>query len=489
MHPLLDHSRLLTRRALFGRAATGVGAAALSTLLAREGFAAESPANGLKVPGLPGLPHAAGKAKRVIYLFQNGAPTHVDLFDYKPKLQELHGQPVPEEYFAGKRFSTMTGDPSGKLMLAPVEPFAQRGESGAWVSEFLPYTAAIADDLCFVKSLHTEAVNHAPAISFVMSGGELPGRPTMGAWLTYGLGCETDSLPAFVVMTSVSKGTTCGQIFYDFYWGSGFLPSRYQGVKFRGSSEPVLYVSDPPGMSREMRRGLLDDIARLNEMKLQEYGDPEIATRISQYEMAYKMQASVPDLTDFSDETQATLDLYGPDVTQPGTYAYNCLMARRLVERGVRFVQLMHAGWDQHRSLTTELYTQCTDTDQPSAALVRDLQQRGLLDETLVVWGGEFGRTPFIQGDINDRPRWGRDHHPYAFTVWMAGGGVKPGISHGASDDLGMNVAENPVHVHDLQATILHQLGIDHEKLTYKFQGRYFRLTDVHGHVVRDILA
>jgi hypothetical protein len=491
MHPLIDHAQHFSRRALFGRAATGLGTAALASLLARDGLAAESAATApsLKVPGLPGLPHAAAKAKRVIYLFQNGAPTHVDLYDYKPRLQELHGQPVPDGYLGGKRFSTMTGDPTGKLMLAPVEPFAQRGESGAWVSNFLPHIASIADDLCFVKSMHTEAVNHAPAISFIMSGAELPGRPTMGAWLTYGLGCETDSLPAFVVMTSVSKGTTCGQIFYDFYWGSGFLPSRYQGVKFRGGSEPVLYLSDPPGMSRAMRRGLLDDIARLNELKLQEYGDPEIATRIAQYEMAYRMQDSVPELTDFSDETQATLDMYGSDVTQPGAYAHHCLMARRLVERGVRFVQLMHAGWDQHGSLTTELYTQCKDTDQPSAALVRDLQQRGLLDETLVIWGGEFGRTPFIQGNIDDRPRWGRDHHPYAFTIWMAGGGVKPGLTYGASDDLGMNAVENPVHVHDLQATILHQLGIDHEKLTYKFQGRYFRLTDVHGHVVHDILA
>ena len=290
-------------------------------------------------------------------------------------------------------------------------------------------------------------------------------------------------------MTSVSKGTTCGQIFYDFYWGSGFLPSRFQGVKFRGSGDPVLYLSNPDGMSREMRRGMLDDLAQLNEMKLREFGDPEIATRIAQYEMAYRMQASVPELTDFSNEPQSVLDMYGPDVKQPGTFAYNCLMARRLVERGVRFVQLMHAGWDQHNSLTTELYIQCQDTDQPSAALVQDLKQRGLLDDTLVIWGGEFGRTPFIQGDINDRKRWGRDHHPYAFTLWMAGGGIKPGITYGESDDLAMNVAKDPVHVHDFQATLLHLLGIDHERLTFKFQGRDFRLTDVHGKVVRDILA
>lgn len=311
----------------------------------------------------------------------------------------------------------------------------------------------------------------------------------MGAWLNYGLGSESESLPGFVVMTSISKGTTCGQIFYDFYWGSGFLPSHYQGVKLRGSGDPVLYVSNPQGVSRSMRREWLNDIARLNELRQQQVGDPEIATRIAQYEMAFKMQASVPELADLSGESKSTLEMYGPQASEPGTFAHNCLLARRLVERGVRFVQLMHAGWDQHNSLTTELYTQCRDTDQPSAALIRDLDQRGLLDDTLVIWGGEFGRTPFIQGDINNRPRWGRDHHPYAFTVWMAGGGIRPGMSHGASDDLGINVASDPVHVHDLQATILHQLGIDHERLTYRFQGRQFRLTDVHGKVVQDILS
>jgi hypothetical protein len=287
----------------------------------------------------------------------------------------------------------------------------------------------------------------------------------------------------------VSRGTTCGQIFYDFYWGSGFLPSRYQGVKFRGSGDPVLYLSNPDGMSRQVRRGLLDDITRLNEIRLRDFGDPEIATRISQYEMAYRMQASVPGLTDLSSEPASVLQMYGPDARQPGTYAYNCLMARRLIERGVRFVQLMHAGWDQHASITTELYTQCRDTDQPSAALVRDLKQRGLLDDTLVIWGGEFGRTPFIQGNINDRPRWGRDHHPYAFTIWMAGGGIKPGLTYGESDDMAMNVVSDPVHVHDFQATVLHLLGIDHERLTYRFQGRQFRLTDIAGRVVRGILA
>jgi hypothetical protein len=337
--------------------------------------------------------------------------------------------------------------------------------------------------------MYSDAVNHAPAISLLLSGAQIPGRPTLGAWLAYGLGSEAESLPAFVVMTSVSKGTTCGQIFYDFYWGSGFLPSRFQGVKFRGSSDPVLYLTNPEGLSRATRRGQLDDLNQLNALKLQESGDPEIATRIAQYEMAFKMQASVPELTDLSKESAETLEMYGPQAREPGTFAYHCLMARRLIERGVRFVQVMHAGWDQHNSLTTELYTQCRDTDQPSAALVKDLKQRGLLNDTLVIWGGEFGRTPFIQGNLDDRKRWGRDHHPYAFSLWMAGGGVKPGVSYGESDDLAMNVARDPVHVHDLQATVLHLLGIDHERLTYKFQGRQFRLTDVHGQVVRDILA
>jgi len=482
-HPLTEHRRHLTRREFFGRSATGVGMAALAGLLGKEGFAA--PQGG----GLAGFPSFAPKAKRVIYLFQNGGPTHVELFDHKPRLTEMHGKPAPDDYLAGKRFSTMTGDPKGKLMLGPVEPFQQHGQSGAWVSRFLPHTAGIADDLCFVKSMHTDAINHAPAISFLLSGGQLPGRPTLGAWLHYGLGSMNENLPAFVAMTSVSKGTSCGQIFYDFYWGSGFLPSRHQGVKFRGGSEPVLYLSDPPGMSRGVRRGILDDINRLNEQKLADFGDPEIATRIAQYEMAYSMQTSVPELADLSGEPESVLAMYGPQVRERGTFAYNCLMARRLAERGVRCIQLMHAGWDQHNSITTELYTQCRDTDQPSAALVRDLKMRGLLEDTLVIWGGEFGRTPFLQGKMEERQRWGRDHHPYAFTIWMAGAGVNAGSSYGETDDLAMNVARDPVHVHDLQATILHLLGVDHEKLTYRFQGRYFRLTDVHGHVVKGLMA
>ena len=480
--PFISHNIHPNRRDMLHAGGTGIGLAALQSLLAKEGRTAS--VSGALTGKLPKVP----RAKRVIYLFQNGAPTHVDLFDYKPKLAQLHGQPVPESAIAGKRFSTMSGSGKGKLLLAPVEPFHKRGKCGAWVSNFLPYTARIADELCFIRSMHTDAVNHAPAISLMLSGAQIPGRPTMGSWFSYGLGAETDNLPAFAVMTSISKGTSCGQIFYDFYWSSGFLPSRHQGVKLRNGSEPVLYLSDPPGVDRSLRKNQLNDLAALNAIKQQTTGDPEIAARMAQYEMAFQMQASVPELADLRTESKTTLDMYGPDVLEPGSFARNCLMARRLVERGCRFVQLMHAGWDQHNSLTTELYNQCRDTDQASAALVLDLKQRGLLDDTLVIWGGEFGRTPFIQNDINDRKRWGRDHHPHAYTVWMAGAGVKPGVQYGSSDELGMSVAENPVHIHDLQATILHLMGIDHERLTYRFQGRDFRLTDVHGNVVKGVL-
>ncbi|MDC0218903.1 DUF1501 domain-containing protein [Verrucomicrobia bacterium] len=486
MNPITENQLMVNRRQFFGRSALGIGSAALGSLLARDGQAAQA---GGAFGGLGTLPHFAPKAKRVIYLFMNGAPSHTDLFDYKPLQKEMHGKPVPQEFVAGKRFSTMTGNPQGKLMLAPIEPFKQHGQSGAWASNFMPHTGASADDICFIKSMYTEQVNHAPAVSFFLSGSEMPGRPTMGAWLSYGLGSDTESLPSFVAMTSVSKGTTCGQIFYDYYWGSGFLPTRFQGVKFRGGGAPVLYLKNPAGITGGTRRGMLDDLAELNQMRHAEFGDPEILTRIAQYEMAYRMQTSVPELTDVSSEPKSVLDLYGPQVKERGTFAYNCLMARRLIERGTRFVQVMHAGWDQHRSVTTELYTQCKDTDQPSAGLLRDLKQRGLLDDTLIVWGGEFGRTPFLQGDMKNRKQWGRDHHPYAFTTWMAGGGVRPGISYGASDALGMNAKENPVHVHDFQATLLHLLGIDHERFTYKHQGRRYRLTDVHGKVVNNILS
>ena len=482
MHPLTEQQLLLNRRHFFGKSATGIGIAALASLLESEGAVDEE-----KV--MKTVRHFAPKAKRVIYLFQNGGPSHLELFDNKPTLAGLHGKPVPKTYMEGKRFSTMSAAADKRQLLAPIEPFKQHGESGAWVSSLMPHTARIADELCFIKSMYTEQVNHAPAINFFLSGFQLPGRPTLGSWLGYGLGSMNKNLPTFVVMTSVTKDTTCGQLFYDSYWSAGFLPSRHQGVKLRAGSSPVLYLNNPDGMSPALRRKMLDGISSLNQRKLDAVGDPEIATRIAQYEMAYRMQTSVPELADISGESQATLDLYGPQVHEPGSFARNCLLARRLVERGTRFVQCMHAGWDQHNSITTELYNQCRDTDQPSAALVTDLKQRGLLEDTLVIWGGEFGRTPFLQGSMDNRPKWGRDHHPYAFTVWMAGGGVKPGMSYGESDDLGFNVAQNGVHVHDFHATILHLLGIDHEKLTFKFQGRHYRLTDVHGHIVKDVLV
>jgi hypothetical protein len=482
----LDHlAATFTRRQLLGRGAAGLGSAALATLLARDLAAAGEG----KATGLAGLPHYPQMAKHVIYLLQNGAPPHIDTFDYKPGLEKLRGQELPESVHKNQRLSTMTAGQKQKLVLPSIDGFKQHGQCGAWVGDFLPHTASIVDEICFIKSMHTTQVNHAPAITFFLTGAEIPGRPSMGAWATYGLGSETDELPGFVVMTSRDKEASCGQIFYDFYWASGFLPTKYQGVKFRGSGDPVLYLSNPAGVSRELRRGLLDDLARLNELKYEEFGDPEIATRIAQYEMAYKMQASVPELTDFSTEPESVIKMYGPDVTRQGSFAYNCLMARRLVERGVRFVQCFHAGWDHHRNLSTQFEIQCRDTDQPSAALVKDLKQRGLLDDTLVIWGGEFGRTPFCQGDINDKKTLGRDHHPYVFTIWMAGAGVKRGFTYGSSDEFGYNPADNPVHVHDFQATVLKLLGIDHERLTFRFQGRDFRLTDVHGHVVKEILA
>ncbi|HND51371.1 MAG TPA: DUF1501 domain-containing protein [Pirellulaceae bacterium] len=500
-----DLAAALTRRQLFGHAASGIGAVALASLLGRDVTAAEGAggANGQggaaspggaaskrqRFGGLDGLPHFAPKAKNVIYLLQNGAPPHLDLFDYKPQMEKFRGQELPESVHRNQKLSTMTAGQKSRAVLPAFTGFKQHGKCGAWVCDFMPHTASIVDDVCFIKSLHTTQVNHAPAITFFLTGAELPGRPSMGAWATYGLGSETQDLPAFVVMTSRDKEASCGQIFYDFYWGSGFLPTKFQGVKFRGSGDPVLYLSNPDGMSREVRRGLLDDLAALNSQKLADVGDPEITTRISQYEMAYRMQASVPSLTDLNSEPASVVDMYGPDVRRPGSFAYNCLMARRLVERGVRFVQMFHAGWDHHRNLSTQFEIQCRDTDQPSAALIKDLKQRGLLDDTLVVWGGEFGRTPFCQGDINDRKTLGRDHHPYCFSIWMAGGGVKPGMSYGASDDFAYNVAQDPVDAHDLQATIMHLLGIDHERLTYKFQGRYFRLTDIHGNVLKPILA
>jgi hypothetical protein len=423
----------------------------------------------------------------VVVLWQGGGPSHVDLFDDKPLMKDLAGKDIPDSVRGTTRLSTMSSG-YGKWPVVPaIKPFKKYGQAGTAMSEMLPNVGALADDLCLVRSMHTEAVNHAPGVTLFMTGAQTPGRPSMGAWLSYGLGCETDELPAFVVMTSSDKGKTCGQLFFDYYWGSGFLPSRFQGVRFRNTGDPVPYLANPPAMGREGRRALLDDLAAMNAAHLADYGDPEIDTRIAQYEMAFRMQASVPELVDFSGETQATIDRYGPDALTKGSFANNCLVARRLLERGVRFVQLMHSGWDQHNNLYTQLAQQCLDTDAPSAALVSDLKERGMLDDTLVVWGGEFGRTPFGQGDPAS-PK-GRDHFGKAYSWWLAGGGVKPGAVYGSTDDFAWNVTADPVHVHDMQATMLHLCGIDHTKLTFRYQGRQFRLTDVHGDVVQGILA
>jgi hypothetical protein len=484
----LENVARVTRRQLFGSAASGVGVAALASLLGPRGLnAAESASPRPPIGGQAGLPHHAPKAKRVVVLWQGGGPSHVDLFDDKPLLREMAGKDIPDSVRGTTRLSTMSSG-YGKWPCVPaIKPHKKYGECGTILSEMLPNVGALADDICVVRSLHTEAVNHAPGVTLFMTGAQVPGRPSMGAWLSYGLGSETDNLPTFVVMTSSDKGKTCGQLFFDYYWGSGFLPSRFQGVRFRNSGDLVPYLANPAGVSPAARRALLDDLAAMNAEHLADYGDPEIDTRISQYEMAYRMQTSVPELVDFSDESQATLDRYGPDALNKGTYANNCLIARRLLERGVRFVQLMHSGWDQHGNLYTQLEQQCLDTEGPSAALVRDLKDRGLLDETLVVWGGEFGRTPFGQGDPAN-PK-GRDHFGKAYSWWLAGGGIKLGTVYGATDDFAWNITENPVHVHDMQATLLHLCGIDHTRLTFRYQGREYRLTDVHGQVVKGILA
>jgi hypothetical protein len=486
MNPLLEKALLMTRRHFFGGASAGIGIAALATLLDGDlGVAAEAKA---AAGGLSGLPHFPPKAKRVIYLFQSGAPSQMDLFDYKPKLRDLRGTELPDSIRRGQRLTGMTSGQSSFPVAPSKFKFARHGKSGAWVSELMPHLAKVADELCFVKSMYTEAINHDPAITFFQTGAQLAGRPSMGAWLSYGLGSENQNLPAFVAMVSQGTGNPADQPLYDRLWGSGFLPTKYQGIKFRSVGDPVLYLSNPAGMGKESRRRVLDDLARLNRLKLEETGDPEIGTRIAQYEMAYRMQTSVPELTDISREPRRVLDMYGPNVRKPGTFAANCLLARRLAERGVRFIQLFHRGWDQHLHLPKQIAGQCSDTDQPSAALISDLKQRGLLEDTLVVWGGEFGRTVYCQGRLT-RDDYGRDHHPRCFTIWLAGGGVKPGTSYGETDDYCYNITNDPVHVHDLNATMLHCLGIDHTRLTFKFQGRHYRLTDVHGHVVKKILA
>jgi hypothetical protein len=478
MNPLRERQLMLTRRQLFGRAATGIGTVALGSLLTPHAEAAK---------GLAGFPNFPPKAKRVIYLHQSGAPSQLDLFDYKPSLAARFGEDLPDSIRQGQRLTGMTSAQKRFPVAPSVYRFARHGKAGVWLSELLPHTARVADELCVVKSLYTEAINHDPAITFIQTGSQVAGRPCFGSWVSYGLGCETDDLPAFVVMISRGTGRKVDQPLYDRLWGSGFLPTAYQGVKFRSEGDPVLYLSNPPGIDASRRRSMLDDIRRLNEINEEQFGDPEIITRIRQYEMSYRMQSSVPELTDLSKEPDSTFELYGPDSRRPGTYAANCILARRLAERGVRFIQLYHMGWDHHEGVPRQLPPQCADTDQPSAALLQDLKQRGMLDDTLVLWAGEFGRTVYCQGNLSPE-NYGRDHHPRCFSVWMAGGGIKPGISYGETDDFSYNITVNPVHVHDMNATLLHCLGVDHSKLTYRYQGRDFRLTDVQGTVVKELL-
>jgi hypothetical protein len=485
MKPPPSHSFTLTRRQFFARTATGIGGAALASLLGRDNLPAASsatPHSAFRIPHFP------SRAKRVIYLFQHGGPSQLDLFDHKPGLRALHGAELPDSVRGTQRLTGMTSGQKSLPVTSSIFNFAQHGQCGAWVSELMPHTAGVVDELCFIRSMHTEAINHDPAVTFLQTGHQQPGRPSLGAWASYGLGSENDSLPAFVVLISRGSAARPADPLYARLWGAAFLPSNHQGVSFRSSGDPVLYLSNPPGLDAAARREQLDAIAALNRQQLARQLDPEIETRIAQYEMAYRMQTSVPELTSVKGESEATFAAYGPQARVPGTFAANCLLARRLAERGVRFIQLYHRGWDQHYNLPSDLRLQSQDVDQPCAALIRDLKQRGLLDDTLVIWGGEFGRTTYSQGKL-EATNYGRDHHGRCFTMWLAGGGVRGGTLYGETDDFCYNVARDPVHVHDLNATIQHLLGLDHTRLTFKFQGRYFRLTDVHGEVVKGILG
>ncbi|MBL8761367.1 MAG: DUF1501 domain-containing protein [Phycisphaerae bacterium] len=474
-----DHLMNLSRRHFLGMSALGLGGLAL----AAGGLDARASSPALQPATFPNFP---AKAKRVVYLFQSGGPSHLETFDPKPLLNQRHAEPLPDSVRRGQRLTGMSGNQSILPLAGSFTKFQQHGNSRAWISDLLPHTAKIADDLCIIRSMHTEAINHDPAITFFCTGHQLAGRPSMGAWLSYGLGSANANLPAFIVL--VSKDAPRDQPLYARLWGSGFLPSEHQGVQFRAGKEPVLYLTNPEGVSPHTRRGMLDTLAKLNADQAKATLDPDVAARMEQAEMAFRMQTSVPEATDITGESAETFDLYGPSSRTPGTYAANCILARRLLERGVRFVQLFHQGWDQHGSLPSGITNQCAQTDQASAALVTDLKRRGLLDDTLVVWGGEFGRTAYCQGRMTPND-YGRDHHPRCFSIWMAGGGVKPGTTLGRTDDFGYNIEENPVHVHDLHATMLHLLGIDHERLTHRFQGRDFRLTDVAGNLVKEIIA
>ena len=482
--PALNRRSMIRSSALLGT--LGLGSLLNDSLLSQANAAESNDATDSNV-GLPTLPHFPPKVKRVIYLFQSGGPAQMDLFDYKPGLKDKFGEEVPRSVYPDDRKTTMSSAQASFPVAPSKFKFSQHGQGGTWFSEKLPHIAGIADDMCVIRSMHTDAINHDPAITFQQTGSQIPGRPSIGSWSSYGLGSENDNLPAFVAMSSRGSGKA-GQPLYDRLWGSGFLPTRYQGVKFRNQGDPVLDINDPIGVSRDTRRTMLDSLAQLNQMKYQAVSDPEIQTRIAQYELAYRMQMSVPDLLDFTDEPQHILDMYGDEVKTPGRYGFNCLIARRLIERGVRFVQLFHQGWDQHGNLPVQISKQCKDVDQPTAGLINDLRQRGMLEDTLIIWGGEFGRTIYSQGKLTDKS-YGRDHHPSCFTMWMAGGGVRGGTTYGSTDDYSVNVAENGVSVHDLHATVMHLMGIDHERFIYKHQGRDFRLTDVHGTVVKDLLA
>lgn len=483
------------RRQFLAQSQLGLGAMALGTLTGNSLFGSggsklanqEPQAAALDQNSL-GMPTHPPKAKRVIYMFQSGAPSQFELFDYKPKLLEMQKQELPQSIRMGQRLTKMSSGQKSFPLAPSIFKFNKHGNAGTEISELLPYTAKIADDMCVIRSMKTEAINHDPAITFCQTGFQLAGRPSIGAWLAYGLGSVNADLPSYVVMVSRGTGRAAGQPLYDRLWGSGFLPTKHQGVKLRSGKDPVLYLKNPPGCTTQLRREMLDDIAALNRIKHETAGDPEIMTRIAQYELSFRMQASVPDLTDISDEPEHVLKMYGPDVHKPGTYARNCLLARRMAERDVRFIQMFHMGWDQHNDLPNHMSKQCKDTDQASAALVTDLKQRGMLDDTLVVWGGEFGRTAYCQGKLTPT-NYGRDHHPRNYSIWLAGGGVKPGMTYGETDEFSYNITENPVEVFDLNATILYLLGIDHKKLTHRFQGRDYRLTDVHGNVVTDILV
>jgi Protein of unknown function (DUF1501) len=477
---IIEHSLQINRRRFLSRLSLGIGSVALGSLLIPDLFKSSA-----EETAVTGLPHFPPRANRVIYLFQNGAPSQLDLFDYKPLLQKMQGEDLPASVRQGQRLTGMTADQKTFPLAGTAFEFNQYGLSRAWLSDLLPYTSRVVDDLCFVKSMYTEAINHDPALTFFQTGAQQGNRPSIGSWLSYGLGSENKNLPSFCVLLSKGKGN--GQGVYSKLWSNGFLDSIYQGVQFSSGENPVLYLNDPESMTRQDRRKMIDKIAELNDQSLKEFGDPEISTKIQQYEMAYRMQTIVPEITDMSKEPEDTIKLYGPECLVPGTFAANCLLARKLSESGVRFVQLYHQGWDGHSNLPLEIKGQAKDADQASAALITDLKQRGLLDETLVIWGGEFGRTNYCQGKLT-KENYGRDHHPRCFTIWMAGGGVRPGV-YGETDDFGYNITKDPVHVHDFHATLLYLMGLDHEKLTFKHQGRRYRLTDVAGKVVNGLIA